>query len=182
VRALVEVNREKGLFESAQEAKDRAAASSETLARVEARALGAKRLLEVLLRSRQEAYEKHRAPFRERVEKLSRLAFGKDVQVELAEDLTIARRIMDGVTLEFRQLSGGAQEQLGLACRLATAMLLGDDGGPLLLDDTLGHSDPERLRGLGAMIGAAAGQAQVVIFTCQPDRFAHVGGATTVRF
>jgi hypothetical protein len=37
------------------------------------------------------------------------------------------------------------------------------------------------LRGLGAMIGAAAEEAQVVIFTCQPDRFAHVGGAKTVR-
>lgn len=181
VRKLVEVGREKGLSEKAQTAQDRANACKDTLARIEARAEGAKRLLDVLTRCRQQAYEKHRTPFRNRVEKLSRLAFGKDVQVELAGDLTITRRTMDGITLDFRQLSGGAQEQLGLASRLASAMLLGDNGGPLLLDDTLGHSDPKRLRGLGAMIGAAAGQAQVVIFTCQPDRFAHVGGAKNVR-
>ncbi|MCG6870413.1 MAG: hypothetical protein LJE91_17270, partial [Gammaproteobacteria bacterium] len=157
VRSLVEVGREKGLFERAQEARDRASVCVDNLARVEARADGVKRLREVLLQCQQQAYEKHRAPFRERVEKLSRLAFGKDVQVELAENLTVSRRTMDGVTLEFRQLSGGAQEQLGLASRLATAMLLGDDGGPLMLDDTLGHSDPECLRGLGAMLGGGAG-------------------------
>lgn len=181
VRFLVEAGREKGLFEKVQVTQDRANACSDTLVRIEARAKGAKCLIEVLQRCRQEAYEKHRAPFRERVEKLSKLAFGKDVLVDLAEDLTITHRTMDGVTLAFHQLSGGAQEQLGLASRLAAAMLLGDDGGPLLLDDTLGHSDPDRLRGLGAMIGASSGQAQVVIFTCQPDRFSHVGGAQTLR-
>ena len=181
VRSLVEAGREKGLFERARNAQDRALASAERLARVEARAHGVRRLLDVLTACRKDAYEKHRAPFRERVEKLSRLAFGKEVRIDLADDLTVARRVMDGITLDFQQLSGGAQEQLGLASRLATAMLLGNEGGPLLLDDTLGHSDPERLRGVGAMIGAAAQEAQVVIFTCQPDRFAHVGGARIVR-
>ncbi len=181
IRSLVEVGRERGLFEKAQIAEDRARACAETFARIQARAAGARLLLETLSRCRQQAYERHRAPFRARVERLSRLAFGKEVEIELADDLTVSRRTMDGITLAFHQLSAGAQEQLGLASRLATAMLLGEEGGPVLLDDTLGHSDPERLRGLGAMISAAAAQAQVVVFTCQPERFAHIGGATTVR-
>lgn len=180
-RTLVEAGREKGLFEQAQAAEDRLKGCLTRLHQTQARANGARRLREVLQRCRQQAYERHRAPFRERVEKLARLAFGTNLEVELADDLQIVRRTMNGVTLEFHQLSGGAQEQLGLASRLAAAMLLGDEGGPLLLDDTLGHSDPDRLRGLGAMIGAAAEQAQVVIFTCQPDRFSHVGGARILR-
>ena len=61
-------------------------------------------------------------------------------------------------------------------------MLVAEGGGvPVLLDDTLGYSDPDRLPKLGAMIDHAGRSVQIVIFTCQPERFADVGAAQTVH-
>ncbi len=52
------------------------------------------------------------------------------------------------VTVPYANLIGGAQEQSGLACRLAAAMLVADAGGvPVLRDATLGYSDPEACLG-----------------------------------
>jgi uncharacterized protein YhaN len=76
----------------------------------------------------------------------------------------------------------GAQEQLGLIARLACALLVDpEDGVPLIFDDTLGHADPHRLEGLGAMLSLAGRQCQIVVLTCTPDRFRHVGDAHVIR-
>jgi len=48
------------------------------------------------------------------------------------------------------------------------------------LDDTLGYTDPERLRLMGAVLAKAAKECQIVIFTCVPDRYGNVGEATIV--
>jgi uncharacterized protein YhaN len=50
----------------------------------------------------------------------------------------------------------------------------------LILDDSLGFADPERLRALGVVLAAVGRSAQVILLTCQPDRFSHLGGAHIV--
>lgn len=51
---------------------------------------------------------------------------------------------------------------------------------PLILDDALGYTDPERLRLMGAVLAKAAKECQIVIFTCVPDRYSYVGEAKVV--
>ena len=53
----------------------------------------------------------------------------------------------------------------------------------MVIDDALGHSDPERLARLGAVFTAATsahGAAQVVVLTCTPERYHGIGAATVV--
>ena len=75
----------------------------------------------------------------------------------------------------------GAQEQLSLLSRVACALTVDPaDGAPLIFDDTLGNSDPDRLEAMGAMLAQAGEQCQMIVLTCTPDRFRHIGGATMI--
>ena len=51
---------------------------------------------------------------------------------------------------------------------------------PVIIDDALGWSDPQRLQAMGAAIAAAGKQCQVVVLTCTPGRYSHVGNAKVV--
>ncbi|HML98564.1 MAG TPA: hypothetical protein PKD75_08800, partial [Tepidiformaceae bacterium] len=110
-----------------------------------------------------------------------RAVFGPSFSVELDTELRIARRTLNGVTLDFNRLSVGAREQLGILLRLACASLVSKSGGvPLVLDDVLGWSDPRRLRRLGEVVALAARETQVLVLTCTPERFASVAPATVI--
>ena len=49
-----------------------------------------------------------------------------------------------------------------------------------MIDDALGWSDPQRLQNMGAAIAAAGKQCQVVVLTCTPGRYSHVGNAKVI--
>jgi uncharacterized protein YhaN len=118
---------------------------------------------------------------KEKIEALGRLVFDDTFQVDINEDLQIASRTSNGVTIPFESLSGGTKEQLSLIFRLACSMIVAQDGGtPLVLDDALGYTDPERLRLMGAVLAKAAKECQIVIFTCMPDRYGNIGEAAVV--
>jgi uncharacterized protein YhaN len=102
-------------------------------------------------------------------------------RTELDEDLRVVRRYLDGLWLDIEQLSDGAREQLAILVRLACTTLLADEGGVLLIHDALGNSDPSRLEALGPVLREAGQHCQVVVLTCYPDRYRHVGGATRVE-
>ncbi len=70
---------------------------------------------------------------------------------------------------------------MSLIARIACAMLVADEGGPLLLDDVLGHTDARRLAAMGAVLRHGGRQCQIVLFTSVPERYAHVGDAEVVR-
>lgn len=131
---------------------------------------------------RSAAHRRYIRPFGDEIERLGRIVFGATFEVGLDEDLSIATRSLDGETLAFGQLSTGAQEQLGVLSRLACARLVSDDGGvPVVLDDALGWTDPERLDLMGAAISTAGDDCQVIVLTCVPERYAGIGKARTVR-
>jgi uncharacterized protein YhaN len=115
------------------------------------------------------------------IAELGRHVFGASFAVELDDDLRVASRTLDGIRLDFEQLSAGAREQLTLIARLAAARLVAEDGGaPVLLDDALGHSDPERLVAMGRALSVVGAHCQIVVLTCVADRFRHVEGARVV--
>lgn len=147
------------------------------------RAAQAVRLLRTtMLRHRDEAQSRYVAPFTERIDRLGRIVFGRDFAVHVTRDLAIASRTLDGQTVPFGSLSAGAREQLALLGRLACAQLVdAEEGAPVILDDTLGFADPERLAALNVVLNDVGRTVQVVLLTCQPDRFATLGGAHNVR-
>ena len=182
LRARLDHQGEAGLHEQLDEALTRCEHLEEEHERTEARAKAAQLLFETLDRRRAESRRRYREPFKQRIERLGRIVFGPRFEVELDDDLRLARRTLDGVTLDVEQLSVGAREQLGVLARLACAVIVSPDGGgaPVVLDDALGWSDPSRLRAMGAAIAAAGRECQVIVLTCTPGRYAHVGHAMVV--
>ncbi|MGD0985279.1 MAG: AAA family ATPase [Acidimicrobiales bacterium] len=175
-----------------QAAIDEAEAEAQRLRReheeLDRKAAAAWHLHEIFSRHRDAARLAYVAPYREQVEKLARLVFGVDVSIEVdPEDFSLVARNLGGVVVPFDWLSTGTREQLSVLARLACAILVnpegatGDVGVPVVLDDALGNSDPDRLRDLAPAFSAAAKQAQVIVLTCTPERYARVGDAKVIR-
>lgn len=137
-------------------------------------------LFDELTYAREDAYRAYRAPLRNGIMNLGQIIFGPDLDVELDEELKIVKRTLGKTTLPWESLSAGAREQLAVLTALAAAQIAAADGVPLILDDMLGYTDPDRLERLGAVLGSAD-DAQVIILTCMASRYQHVGGAKTIR-
>jgi uncharacterized protein YhaN len=52
---------------------------------------------------------------------------------------------------------------------------------PAIFDDALGWSDKGRLREMGALLGRAGEQGQVIVLTCVPERYDYVPGRHVIR-
>lgn len=177
IRGSEGLHTKSGLAEAAMERLQRRHLS------LESRAEAARLLHETLSRHREAAHRRYLAPFKARIDDLGRYVFGPTFSVELDNELGLARRTLDGVTLDIDQLSTGAREQLGILARLACTAIVSPAGGgaPVIIDDALGWSDPQRLQQMGAAIASAGNHCQVIILTCTPGRYAHVGNAQVVQ-
>lgn len=179
--ALIDDRAGEGIYEKLKSAEEALETAQRRRARLERSARAIDLLRSTVLAHRDEAQRKYVAPFKAQIERLGRPIFGPDLSVEVSEDLAIASRTLDGTTVPFESLSGGTREQLALIGRLAVAALVEPSAGaPVILDDAFGFADPERLAALNVVLGTIGESAQVILLTCQPERFASVGGATTV--
>lgn len=175
-------HQEDGLSEQQDKAIVARDLAARELTTYERRAAARKLLYETLKSAREAAHRAYVGPLRERIEELGRVVYGESLRVEMSEDLRITSRTLSGDTVPFDSLSVGTKEQLGVIARLACAIIVADDeGAPVILDDTLGFSDPGRLEAMGAVLGMAGNSCQVIALTCYPDRYRHVGGATIRR-
>jgi uncharacterized protein YhaN len=52
---------------------------------------------------------------------------------------------------------------------------------PLIIDDALGNTDPERLEGMAAVLSVAGRECQIIVLTCYPERYRHVATAEIVN-
>jgi hypothetical protein len=182
VQTRLRDHQEDGLSERRDQAIAALDVATRELSAYRRRAAARKLLFGTLEEAREEAHRAYIGPLRERIEELGRVVYGESFRVELSEDLRIASRTLDGQTVPFESLSIGTKEQLGVIARLACAIIVArDEGAPLILDDTLGFSDPSRLEAMGAVLGLAGNACQVIALTCHPDRYRHVGGATIRR-
>lgn len=181
VQTRLRIHGEEGLHEKLQTARthlERASYECRSLIR---RAVVAKVLFESMRDERDEARRAYVAPLKEKIEQLAHLVFEDGVQVDISDDLQIASRTSSDGTVPFDSLSGGTREQLSLIFRLACSMIVAKDGGtPVILDDALGYTDPERLPLMGAVLAKAAKDCQIIVLTCIPDRYNNVGQATVV--
>lgn len=182
VRGRLEVRSEEGLFDRLEEARSRAEAARRRERAVSERAAAAERLYRAFEAAREAARRSYRRPLEERIAELGREVFGDRFSVELDEDLCIVRRRLDGEVLEWEQLSTGTREQLSVIFRLACALLVEPEGGvPLILDDVLGYSDPERLQAMGRVLNLAGERCQVIVLTSFPERYRAVEPARRVE-
>lgn len=79
-------------------------------------------------------------------------------------------------------ISGGEQEQLHLAVRLALADILTENEPfPVVLDDALLSTDEERLGRILDLLGQRQSRMQWLILTCHPERFAALTDAHWIR-
>jgi energy-coupling factor transporter ATP-binding protein EcfA2 len=146
--------------------------------RVHRRARAAQLLRTVMVRHRDATRLRYVDPFRSQVERLGRIVFGDTFEVEIDSDLRICSRTVSGRTVPYESLSGGAKEQLGIVTRLAGAALVAkEDSVPVVIDDALGFTDPDRLVKMGAVFDAVGGDGQVIVLTCSPQRYESVGAA-----
>ena len=165
----------KGHLDAAESEREHAHAE---YLRVHRRARAAETLRSVMLRHRDATRQRYADPFRLEVQRLGRLVFGEDFEVEVDSDLNICARTVSGRTVPYESLSGGAKEQLAIVARLAGAsMVAKEDSVPVLIDDALGFTDPDRLVKMGAVFDMVGGDGQVIVLTCSPERYAAVGDA-----
>ena len=147
-------------------------------ARVGGRARAAELLRSVMTRHRDTTRLRYVEPYRTELQRLGRPVFGSSFEVDIDSDLCIRSRTMDGITVPYESLSGGAKEQLGILARLAGASLVAkEDTVPVVVDDALGFTDPDRLAKIGEVFDTVGEHGQVIVLTCSPDRYDGVKGA-----
>lgn len=169
----------------AAEKADRAAAeldAAETeLARTTRRAEAARLLRDTMHAHRDAARARYSAPFNDAIRARARVLFGPSVDFNLADDLTVSERTVDGVSVPLEQLSGGTKEQLAILTRFAIADVVTASGAtapvPVVVDDALGATDPERLARMNSLFTQVGKSAQVIVLTCFPQRFDRVAAA-----
>jgi len=150
--------------------------------RVGRRARAVQMLREVMTRHRDTTRLRYVEPFRAELQRLGRPVFGESFEVDVDSDLCIQTRTLDGRTVPYESLSGGAKEQLGILARLAGAALVAkEDTVPILIDDALGFTDPERLVKMAAVFDTLGERGQVIVLTCTPGRYDGVKDAQRIE-
>lgn len=165
----------RGQLDAAQTAREHVAAEHDRIGR---RARAAALLRSTMIRHRDDTRRRYVEPFRAEIQRLGAHVFGADFEVDVDTDLKICARTLDGRTVPYESLSGGAKEQLGILTRLAGAALVAkEDSVPVVIDDALGFTDPDRLEKMGAVFDAVGSHGQVIVLTCSPDRYRSVTDA-----
>lgn len=133
-------------------------------------------LLNLLKEKRQALTRRLQAPLQKHLDHYLSVLF-PDASLEVDENL-IPGKFSRGTELgQMAELSFGAREQMGLISRLAYADLLQEAGRPtlIILDDTLVHSDADRLDGMKRILFDAAKRHQILLFTCHPEKWRDLG-------
>lgn len=169
-----------GVLDELRERGDEGARLEEEIASVQTRSARAKQTLEILdqtARMLEEARTQSVFPARELLERrageyLSQATDGAYSRLALDEHALRPQVWVPaaGTWKDASELSQGTSDQLYLCLRLALLdVLTADRKPPLFLDEPLAHLDEERRRAMLHVLGAAAKDRQVVLFTCWPD-------------
>lgn len=165
----------RGQLDAAQTKREHAAAEHDRIGR---RARAVSLLRSTMIRHRDDTRLRYVQPFRTEIQRLGAQVFGADFEVDVDTDLKIRARTLHGRTVPYESLSGGAKEQLGILTRLAGAALVAqEDSVPVVIDDALGFTDPDRLAKMGAVFDAVGADGQLIVLTCSPDRYRSVTDA-----
>ena len=133
-------------------------------------------LLNLLTEKRQALTRRLQAPLQKHLDHYLSVLFPQ-ATLEVDEQLRPGTFTRGTELGQVTELSFGAREQMGLISRLAYADLLREAGRPTLviLDDTLVHSDEERLDDMKRILFDAATRHQILLFTCHPEKWQDLG-------
>jgi len=115
---------------------------------------------------------------------LKRIAGNRLGQVKINTEFCLQGIIPDDTTGEVAvtNASGGEQEQLHFATRLALAeVVAGAERNLIVLDDVLMATDAGRLARIMTVIEETAQRMQVLILTCHPERYSSLIGANIIN-
>ena len=179
VQAKLETQGAQGLEEQIADVRARLLDSERRCAAYERRVAALRLLVQVLREQRRALTQQLHQPLQKHINHYLRLLLGK-ASVELDEHLAprwLQREDGEPMAEDIDGLSFGAREQIGLIARLAYADLLQQAGRPtlLILDDVLVHSDHDRLQAMKRIINDAARRHQILLFTCQADKWLDMG-------
>lgn len=147
-------------------------------ARVSRRARSALLLRSVMMRHRDATRLRYVRPFRTEVQRLGQIVFGPTFDIEIDSDLRICNRTLHGRTVPYESLSGGAKEQLAILTRLAGAGIVSaEDTVPVIIDDALGFTDPQRLATMNTVFNTVGNLGQIIVLTCTPARYSGISDA-----
>ncbi|WP_257158695.1 AAA family ATPase [Corynebacterium cystitidis] len=176
------IQQAQGIAEAVDKTQARVDALEREKQRTDRRAAAIDMLRSTMHAHRDKARQRYSAPFTKALTKYAEVIFGPDVSFELDEFLQVTARTINGATVELEQLSGGAQEQLAVLTRFAIAELAGAGHGgehaaPVIIDDALGATDPQRLALMNTLFSQVGKNNQVFILTCFPQRYDTVAAA-----
>jgi len=164
-----------GHYESKEEAAAKVEQARGDLTRLERQAAAARCLWETLSAERRRVVEKLTAPVTLRVRPYLQELF-PGCGLDAGEDLDIVGLQSEQLNEPFGELSGGAQEQISLVTRIGLAEVLAAEGTlPLILDDALINTDPERIRLIQRLLFRAADNLQIILFSCHDVLFDGLG-------
>jgi len=176
-----------GLHDELDAARVAVEDSERELSRWTERAEAARLLFETLDECRTEARRSYLDPLRHTIAPLLADVF-PSAQVEFDESYgilelgrgTVRTRAPEPHGLAgvdtFEALSTGAREQLALVVRLGMALVLGGNGGlPVILDDSLVHTDDIRFERIARVLAKASEQLQIIVLTWNHERYAKLG-------
>ena len=177
------------LATGAAEKADRAEAQLEraevALSAATRRAEAIRLLRDTLVAHRDAARARYSAPFRDALRKHAQVLYGPGVEFTLGQALEVTDRTLGGATVPVSELSGGTKEQLAVLTRFAIADLMSHSGKtapvPVVVDDALGATDPDRLSRMNLLFNQVGNTAQVIVLTCFPQRFDRVDAVRRYR-
>ena len=183
-RALREISIELSVFGSegrqgkldAAETEREHAAGQHT--RVGGRARAAQLLRSVMTRHRDTTRQRYVEPYRTELQRLGRPVFGPTLRGRHRQRPVYPQphhgRHHGALRIAVRWGQGAARHP-GPAGR--RALVAKEDTVPVVVDDALGFTDPDRLAKMGEVFDTVGAHGQVIVLTCSPDRYDGVKGA-----
>lgn len=176
IRAKLEAWGAEGLEEQHNEKAAELEHVSRRYLELDRRAKALDLLLNLLKEKRQALTRRLQAPLQKHLDHYLTVLF-PEANLEVDENLMPGKFSRGSELGQMAELSFGAREQMGLISRLAYADLLQEAGRPtlIILDDTLVHSDADRLEGMKRILFDAANRHQILLFTCHPEKWQDLG-------
>jgi uncharacterized protein YhaN len=170
-----------GHYDSREEAAAACEQARIDLERLDKCAAAARKLWEVLSEERRRVVERLTAPVTARVRPYLQDLFPGS-RLDTGEGLGVAGLQSDQLKEPFGELSGGAQEQISLLTRIGIAEVLAAGGTlPLILDDALINTDPDRIQRIHRLLFRAADKLQIIVLSCHDVLFDGLGAEFTHR-
>ena len=162
-------------YETLAEAEERLDDLERALADAEREAEAARLAWRCLETAKSEALGDLAGPVAEEAARLlARIAGASVAEFRLADDFGLSALQPAGTdeAVDAEQFSGGEQEQIHLAVRLALARILTERERHLVvLDDVLLSTDDERLGRILELLDEWSGRMQFLILTCHAERY-----------